>query len=273
MTRSVARPSPSRSSAAAPWGCGSRWHLVAAGADGHGARGRTGAGRAGVVVVGPDRRRARHVGPLLPRDPRIGSGPAGAARRRRTRRRGALDHDPDRVLRRRSGVAGVDPARLPRAARSLTAREGAARRDARARRDRARLARARAGAGRRVAHALVGARDVRAVLGPAARGEAGRRVARRERRVHLGDDPAPDRGAPGRHRRRAVRCGAGRCGPGARGRSRPRCERAGREVRRGVRVERIAAPTTGELEVVAGTRAVVRSTTWWSPRRPRGRGA
>ena len=93
-------------------------------------------------------------------------------------------------------------------------------------------------------------------------------VARDERRVHLGDDPAPHRGAPGRHRRRALRRGARR---GRAGCSRTLADRArGRGARRSRRACRSSgsrAPADGGVEVVAGVGATGASTTWWSRRR------
>ncbi len=94
--------------------------------------------------------------------------------------------------------------------------------------------------GRGVAHALVGPRDVRALLVAAAAGQARRELAGGERRVHLGDDPAALRGATQRVEEGDVRLRAGglraRARPVRRAPARPRAWRSAAR-RRSTRVE------------------------------------
>ena len=142
------------------------------------------------VAARTARRSGAVVGPALPRHAALRRPHAGHAGRARPRPRAAVGRDEDRLLRpRRQPRVGVEQPRVPEAARPQPGRQGApgphhhgAVADHR---------RAGHGAHRRagLAHQVVGQAHVRAVLAPAAAGQAGRRLPAGLGRVHLGDDP------------------------------------------------------------------------------------
>ena len=235
-------------------------------------RGRPGR-RARQRVVDRDAGRRHHLGPALPRDPAVGLRAAarcstelgldaemqwvetktGLLRRRASSRRS----------RTRSSSCGCPGCRSRRRCGSrCTILHGSRVKD---------WERLEQETGRALAHALVGARDVPALLAPAAAGEARRELAGGERRVHLGDDPTPVRGAPQRAEEGDVRLRARWLRARARPASR-RCSTSGASrsaARR--RSSGSSAPTAGLAGPARGRDGRDASTTSSSPatRRPR----
>ena len=100
-----------------------------------------------------------------------------------------------------------------------------------------------------MAHPLVRPRDVRAVLAAAAARQARRELARRERRVHLGDDPAALRGAAQRAEEGDVRLRARRL------RARARTLRDGARASEGVEIRCSATRRAGRARPATGCRS------------------
>ena len=162
-------------------------------------------------VDDPDTRRRRHVGPPLPRHPALGR---GAARRARASSVSKSEmawvetktgyYDAGRL----SSVSNVvDFLRLPGSAAGRRLRLAATIQDGARVKDWQRLEQ------ETVATWLTrwsGRDDVPTLLVAAAARQARRELARRERRVHLGDHPAPVRGAPHRAEEGDVRVRPGR---------------------------------------------------------------